>query len=196
MCIAPNRFTLGLTLFLASPGFFSPVGPTKPRENPPDGSPQQSLPESPQAPPSPAYYLCSMQNRYEITNSHKPSHALKLPRHFNRAEIGYIPACDDLDLKPKIRGSWSRRRRSMDGPQKWPKSSVIKILTINSLTLRILQTLFAQPAPVKRFRRVGGAGTPSSREFVLPTLRNETPPKLGFGRPATNFFRETSTGHS
>lgn len=120
----------------------------------------------------------------------KAAPALQLRR------IGYIPACDNLDLKPKIRGSWSRRRRSMDGPQKWPKSSVIRILTINSLTLRILQTLFAQPAPVKRFRRVGGAGTPSSREFVLPTLRNETPPKLGFGRPATNFFRETSTGHS
>jgi len=141
--------------------------------------------------------LLPMQNRYEITNSHKPSHALKLPRHFNCAESDTSPpVTTNLDLKPKIRGSWSRRRRSMDGPQKWPKSSVIRILTINSLTLRILQTLFAQPAPVKRFRRVGGAGTPSSREFVLPTLRNETPPKLGFGRPATNFFRETSTGHS
>ena len=132
--------------------------------------------------------LLPMQYAESIRNYQFPQ---TLPR-----TIEYIPACDNLDLKPKIRGSWSRRRRSMDGPQKWPKSSVIRILTINSLTLRILQTLFAQPAPVKRFRRVGGAGTPSSREFVLPTLRNETPPKLGFGRPATNFFRETSTGHS
>jgi hypothetical protein len=38
------------------------------------------------------------------------------------------------------------------------KFFVIKILTSNSLALKILQTLFAEPAPVKPFRGVGGGG--------------------------------------
>jgi hypothetical protein len=37
-------------------------------------------------------------------------------------------------------------------------SFVFKILTSNSYGLKILQTLFAKPAPVKPFQGVGGRG--------------------------------------
>ncbi len=42
--------------------------------------------------------------------------------------------------------------------QKRGKCSVFKILTSNSLALKILQTHFANPAPVAAFRGVGGRG--------------------------------------
>jgi hypothetical protein len=46
---------------------------------------------------------------------------------------------------------------------------VIKILTSKPLRLNILQSIFADPAPVKAFR-CGGRGTPKSR----PISQNET----------------------
>jgi hypothetical protein len=42
--------------------------------------------------------------------------------------------------------------------EKAHKFFVIKILTSNSLRLKILQSIFANPAPVKAFKRVGGGG--------------------------------------
>jgi hypothetical protein len=45
------------------------------------------------------------------------------------------------------------------------KFFVIKVLTSNSLALKILQTLFAEPAPVKAFRGGGGEGVPQTRHF-------------------------------
>jgi hypothetical protein len=56
MCITPKWFTLGLTLFLALAGSLSPVRPTKRRENPRDGFPQQSHLESQQGPLPPAFW--------------------------------------------------------------------------------------------------------------------------------------------
>ena len=45
------------------------------------------------------------------------------------------------------------------------KFFVIKILTSNSLGLKILQTLFAEPAPVKPFRGGWGEGVPPNSPF-------------------------------
>lgn len=56
MCITPKSFTLGWTVFLALAGALSPVEPTKPSQNPRDGSPQQAHSESPQEPPPPAFW--------------------------------------------------------------------------------------------------------------------------------------------
>ena len=56
MCITPKWFALGLTLFLTSAGFFSPAGPTRPSQNPPVGSPQQSPSESRQTALPPAFW--------------------------------------------------------------------------------------------------------------------------------------------
>jgi hypothetical protein len=55
MCITPKWFTLELTVSLALAGSLSPVGPTKPRENPRDGFPQQSHVES-QEPLPPGFW--------------------------------------------------------------------------------------------------------------------------------------------
>src|SRR5579864_8273576 len=48
-----------------------------------------------------------------------------------------------------------------DSAEKCSKSFVIKILTSKPLGLKILQTLFANPAPVAAFQRGGGGGYPS-----------------------------------
>ena len=50
------------------------------------------------------------------------------------------------------------------------KFFVIKILTSNPLGLKILQSIFVEPAPVKAFREGGGRGYPSHSTFS----RNET----------------------
>jgi hypothetical protein len=70
------------------------------------------------------------------------------------------------DLDPKLKkadhrqgGGGIRRRRLA-----WANSFALKILTSNSLGLKILQTLFAEPAPVKAFERLGGGGYPSTEE--------------------------------
>ena len=41
-----------------------------------------------------------------------------------------------------------------------PKSFIVKILTSNSLQLKVLQSIFANPAPVKPFRGRGDGGYP------------------------------------
>ena len=48
------------------------------------------------------------------------------------------------------------------------KSFKVKILTSNPYALKILQTIFANPAPVKAFSGGGGrGGTPRFQEFPL-----------------------------
>jgi hypothetical protein len=50
------------------------------------------------------------------------------------------------------------------------KSRIFKILTPNAFAFRILQTLFAKPAPVKPFAGVGGEGdTPCGNHFPKRT---------------------------
>jgi hypothetical protein len=53
-------------------------------------------------------------------------------------------------------GGSIRRNREAD-----PNFFVIKILTSNPLGPKILQGIFAEPAPVKAFKRVGGGGVPT-----------------------------------
>ena len=65
--------------------------------------------------------------------------------------------------------------------QKRSKFPVVKILTSNFFVLRILQPRFANPAPVKPFRGVGGGGyTPATEIFtnrIWPkhTARSQSP---------------------
>ena len=46
--------------------------------------------------------------------------------------------------------------------EKATKLFVVKILTSKALWLKILQTIFAKPAPVKAFRAGGGGGYPQT----------------------------------
>jgi hypothetical protein len=55
-------------------------------------------------------------------------------------------------------GEWGARASL----QKACNSFVVKILTSNPYALKILQTLFAKPAPVKAFQRDTGRGVPTS----------------------------------
>jgi hypothetical protein len=51
-------------------------------------------------------------------------------------------------------------------PERGSNSIVLKILTSKPLGLKILQTIFANPAPVAAFRGVGGEGdTPENHDF-------------------------------
>jgi hypothetical protein len=58
----------------------------------------------------------------------------------------------------------SGRRSDREKPH---KLFVIKILTSKPLRLKILQSIFAKPAPVKAFQRRGEGGTPLPPE-VFP----------------------------
>ena len=49
--------------------------------------------------------------------------------------------------------------------QKACKSFKVKILTSNPYALKILQTIFAAPAPVKAFRGWGEGGPPQFRNI-------------------------------
>ena len=69
--------------------------------------------------------------------------------------------------------------------EKHRKSIVLKILTSNPLGLKILQTVFAEPAPVKAFRRCGEGGTPPSP----PLSQNETCSNRVAKLPISTFFR-------
>ena len=66
------------------------------------------------------------------------------------------------DLDPKIQradhrqgGGGARRKR-----ERGSNSFVLKILTSKPLGLKILQTIFVNPAPVAAFGGVGGGGYP------------------------------------
>ena len=56
-----------------------------------------------------------------------------------------------------------------------PKSFVLKILTSNLFDIKILQTLFADPAPSKAFRGYGGRGVPrfSARKQTIGRSRQQ-----------------------
>jgi hypothetical protein len=59
----------------------------------------------------------------------------------------------------------SRRRQYTQKLQIRPNFFVIKILTSKSWRLKILQRIFAEPAPVKAFRGVGEGGTSLNPRF-------------------------------
>ena len=68
--------------------------------------------------------------------------------------------------------------------QKRSKFLVIKILTSNLFVLKILQPLFAKPAPVKPFRGAGGGGYTPAAEIFL----KKTSPKLSPTSHSPNYF--------
>jgi hypothetical protein len=66
----------------------------------------------------------------------------------------------------------------------------VKILTSKLFDIKILPTLFADPAPVKAFRKVGGeGGYPRKHKFSW----NETASGATFACNSQVFFREIST---
>ena len=66
------------------------------------------------------------------------------------------------------------------------KFFVIKILTSNPLGLKILQSIFVEPAPVKAFREGGGRGTLAFNVFPKRNCRGT------FDRtPQANYFFDT-----
>jgi hypothetical protein len=64
------------------------------------------------------------------------------------------------------------------------KPFVVKILTSNHFVIKILQPLFAKPAPSKAFQREGGGGTPLNHDFSKMKEAENRPPKL----VSQNFF--------
>src|ERR1019366_10571815 len=71
------------------------------------------------------------------------------------------PVTSNLDLQIQRadhrQGGGGLRKNRESGP----KSFVVKLLTSKPLRLKILQSIFANPAPVKPFRRVGKGGYPT-----------------------------------
>jgi len=73
------------------------------------------------------------------------------------------------------------------GLSKSCNSSVFKILTLNSYGLKILQTLFAEPAPGAPSQGEGGRGVPrTSTDFPKPNG-----PETVFFVPSFDFFFAT-----
>ena len=81
----------------------------------------------------------------------------------------------DLDAKNQRadhrQGGGGASRRRVRGSN----SFVLKILTSKSLGLKILQTIFAKPAPVAAFRGVGGGGYPEICYFSVRAFGIEEP---------------------
>jgi hypothetical protein len=95
------------------------------------------------------------------TNRHRPrSDNPRNPAEFPQRRV-------TSNLNPEIQSADHRQggggiRRN---PGQGLNSLVLKILTSNPQALKILQAIFANPAPVKAFRRVGGGGTPRNQNF-------------------------------
>ena len=71
--------------------------------------------------------------------------------------------------------------------QEASKFFVIKVLTSNPLGLKILQSIFAEPAPVKTFREGGGRGVPLA--FNVFPKRNCC--RTSDRTPQANYFFDT-----
>jgi hypothetical protein len=109
-----------------------------------------------------------------------------------RLALGFPQPSVTSDLDPKIqraddrRGGGDARRNRERGSN----SFVLKILTSKPLPLKILQTIFANPAPVAAFRGWGGGGYPLN-PAVLP---KRTRRKKLFSTYRRNFFRNARIG--
>lgn len=65
--------------------------------------------------------------------------------------------------------SWSRQTYYGEPHWRGPKFCVLKILTSKLFDIKILQTLFAKPAPSKTFGGVGEAGVPPLSRLLSQT---------------------------
>lgn len=84
------------------------------------------------------------------------------------------------DLDPKIQRADHRQGGGGAGRnrERGFNSFVLKILTSKPLGLKILQSIFANPAPVAAFRGVGEGGTPETcyfPEMDSPKKRSSVP---------------------
>jgi hypothetical protein len=70
------------------------------------------------------------------------------------------------------------------------KSFVFRILTAKSYALKILQTIFAPPAPVKDSRGVGEGGTLKTHHFSAKCKRSSAAKLI----PPSVYFAGNSTG--
>src|SRR5579862_7460316 len=85
----------------------------------------------------------------------------------NPTGLSPFPQADvtfNLALPPKRADSDQGGGGVCGSREKDRNSFVVKILTSKPLALKILQTLFANPAPVRRSSRGGGGGIPHKRQ--------------------------------
>jgi hypothetical protein len=69
----------------------------------------------------------------------------------------------NLAPNPKLARSCQRRTGCREPDRPTPKSNILKILTSKLFDIKILPTVFANPAPSETFTRAGGGGYPSNR---------------------------------
>jgi hypothetical protein len=106
-----------------------------------------------------------------------PIHALER-RPGTRPKVIHSPdVTSDLVPLIKIARSWPRRTGYGEPYRLTPNSFVLKILTSKLFGIKILQTIYAGPAPSKTLRRYGGGGYPGFR-----LVRRQNVP-LWEGRP-------------
>ena|SRR5208282_5214454 len=197
MCITPKWFTLGLTLSLASAGFFSPAGPTKPRENPPDGIPQQSHLESPQSPPPAAFWELrpaqvdamllpipdSEESRYQHLHQYfsdlhcRPNRMAEqtIPKHVSKNLLCVLPGknAERILVVARYDGRWE--------PSGWSDAVALPIL-YNALQAQPRQHTFV-------FAAISGSA--GEKEFFVNLRKNNRAPVkaivvlawLGMGEP-------------
>ena len=79
-------------------------------------------------------------------------------------------------------GEWAKRKIS----ESRCNSIAFKILTSNPYALKILQTIFAEPAPVKAFRGGWGRGVPSN----LADFPKSTQAEKGSNQPSNQIYLE------
>src|ERR1035437_9869070 len=82
-------------------------------------------------------------------------------------EIHNCRVTSNLVIHRQKSRSCSRRSGSCGEREKRRKSFVVKILTSKLLAIKILQSIFADFAPVKGFRRRGGGGALGTRSFQI-----------------------------
>src|SRR5271166_5498552 len=106
-----------------------------------------------------------------------PSLSPSLKRMIRRDPRGSFPHPNvTSDLAPKIQradhrqGGGGASRNCHHGSN----SFVVKILTSNPLALKILQSIFANPAPVAAFRRWEEGGTSEASDFSQKRTRRKT----------------------
>jgi hypothetical protein len=197
MGITPKWFTLGWTVFLALVGSLSPLGPTKPRENPRDGLPQQSQLESQQG-PSPAVFweLQPAQvnamllpipdgdgSRYQhlhqyFSDLHCPSKLMveqRIPKHVGKNLMCVLPGknAEQILVVARYDGRWA--------PGGWSDAVALPIL---------YNALLAQPRQ-HTFVFAAISGSAGEKELFVNLRKNKQPAVkaivvlawLGMGEP-------------
>lgn len=133
-------------------------------------------------------FLRNPLNLWELA---KPARTPITTRRRNRVstESNLKDVTSDLAFHSQRSRSLPRANSKRSDRENDRKPFVIKILTSNPLRLKILQAIFAKPAPVKAFQRVGGGGYPSKARIS----QNGSRPRALIRASRQTFFRELST---